>query len=106
MFNSRFSNIAALPRLLVIAVSCLIGFPLFAQTPAQNAPSPNSQSAPSARNADEALNRAIAAENALLQKLRTVQPVIETYVQQMQRDEDLGSRPKADDYFLGKLDLS
>jgi hypothetical protein len=38
--------------------------------------------------------------------MKKVQPVIETYLQRMQRDEDLGSRPKTDDYFLGKLDLS
>jgi hypothetical protein len=106
MLNSRFSNIPALSRLVVIAGSCLLSLPSFAQTPAQTAPSPTSQPAPAARNADEALNRAIAAENALLQKLRTVQPVIETYIQEMQRDEDLGARPKTDDYFLGKLDLS
>jgi hypothetical protein len=108
MLNLRFSSIPALSRLVVIAGSCLISLPSFAQTPAaaQDAPSPTSQPAPPARNADEALDRAIGAENALLQKLRTVQPVIETYIQEMQRDEDLGTRPKTDNYFLGKLDLS
>jgi hypothetical protein len=59
-----------------------------------------------ARNPDEALNRAVASETRLIAKLKTVQPVVETYIQQMQRDEDMGSIPKTDNYFLGKLDLS
>ena len=45
-------------------------------------------------------------EKALIDRMKKMQPVIETYLQQMQRDEDLGARPKTDDYFLGKLDLS
>ena len=48
----------------------------------------------------------MASETRLIAKLKTVQPVVETYIQQMQRDEDMGSVPKTDNYFLGKLDLS
>jgi hypothetical protein len=59
-----------------------------------------------ARSPEEVLNRAIANETRLIAKLKTVQPVIETYIQQMQRDEDLGAIPKTDNYFLGKLDLT
>ena len=59
-----------------------------------------------ARTADEAINFAIASENRLDQKLRGMQPVIETYIQQMQPDPDLVLVPKSDNYFLGRLDLS
>src|SRR6185312_13701163 len=54
----------------------------------------------------QAVDFAIASENALDQRLRDMQPVIETYIQQMQPDEALGAVPKADNYFLGRLDLS
>lgn len=64
------------------------------------------QQAAPVRSPDEVLNRAIANETKLIAKLKTVQPVIETYIQQMQRDEDLGAIPKTDNYFLGKLDLT
>jgi hypothetical protein len=58
-----------------------------------------------AHNFDEALNRAIENERALIKKLQDRQPVIETYVQQMRKDKDLGFVPKNDSYFLGELDL-
>jgi hypothetical protein len=64
------------------------------------------QQAPAATRPEETLARAIATEGRLIAKLKTVQPVIETYVQQMQPDEDLGAVPKTDNYFLGKLDIS
>jgi hypothetical protein len=89
--------------LFLTAGALLASFPLSAQ---ETAPSPAPASGVPARNADEAVNRAIASEKALLERMKKVQPVIETYLQRMQRDEDLGSRPKTDDYFLGKLDLS
>ncbi len=59
-----------------------------------------------AKSSDEAINRAIATEAQLIKKLKTMEPVVETYIQQMQRDEDLGAIPKTDNYFLGKLNLS
>src|ERR1700748_789593 len=58
-----------------------------------------------AHNFDEALNRAIENERGLIKKLQDRQPVIETYVQQMRKDKDLGFVPKNDSYFLGELDL-
>jgi Peptidase family M48 len=70
------------------------------------APAQQTEPTREARNPDEALDRAIAKENQLIQKLKTMEPVVETYIQQMQRDEDLGAIPKTDNYFLGKLDLS
>lgn len=59
-----------------------------------------------ASNADQALDRALTNEAQLIKKLKTMEPVVETYIQQMQRDEDLGAIPKTDNYFLGKLDMS
>jgi hypothetical protein len=61
---------------------------------------------PPPRSGEESMDRALGNEARLLARLKTVQPVIETYIQQMKRDEDLGAIPKDDNYFLGKLDVS
>jgi hypothetical protein len=95
MIFPKFPSALALRLLMLAAPAVWVPLSAGAQSASQ-----------SARNADEAMNRALASENRLLAKLKTVQPVIETYIQQMQRDEDLGSIPKNDNYFLGKLDLT
>ncbi len=87
-------------RLLLAAIS-VVCFSLSAF--AQQAAMPSASGL--ARSPEEALTRAIANEAKLVAKLQTVQPIVETYIQQMQRDEDLGAIPKSDDYFLGKLDM-
>ncbi len=88
-------------RLLFFGV-LLASLSLYAQQPEPAEP-PN---AGPARSLDEAVDRAIRNENALLQRLRTMRPVIETYIQQMKKDADFGTVPKTDIYFLGQLDLS
>lgn len=55
---------------------------------------------------DQAVDRAIARENALLETLRTTTPVAETYIQDMMNDTDFGAVPVSDHYFLGRIDLS
>jgi hypothetical protein len=57
------------------------------------------------QNFDEIMDRAINREHALVQKLKSKSPVIETYIQEVKTDEDLGFVPKSDRYFLGKLDM-
>src|SRR5947209_508024 len=58
-----------------------------------------------ARNFDEAIDRAIAREKNLTTFLRTKAPVVETYIQVMKSDPDLGLAPSRDEYMVGKLDL-
>jgi hypothetical protein len=58
-----------------------------------------------ARNFDEAVDRAINNERLLVKRLADKEPVIETYVQELKPDGDLGFVPKNDFYFLGQLDM-
>ncbi|MDQ2777918.1 MAG: hypothetical protein M3Y57_23835 [Acidobacteriota bacterium] len=58
-----------------------------------------------ARSLDEVINRAINTEHILVDQLRTKEPVIETYIQEVKKDSDLGYVPEHDFYFLGKLDI-
>ena len=89
--------------LLFLGLSAVfgVGTPLWAQqTPAQA----EDQASP-VRNFDEALDRAINNEHILLKRLSDKEPVIETYVQELKADGDLGFVPKNDFYFLGQLDM-
>src|SRR3954462_59339 len=55
---------------------------------------------------EEAVDRAIANERALIAKLRNKEPVIETYIQELKPDPELQFVPRKDHYFLGRLNLS
>lgn len=104
--NRKFISPSMLRQFLLTAGTVLFSFTSFGQV---SAPVPDTAaSAPPriARSATEAMDYAIANENRLDEKLRKMQPVIETYIQQMQPDPDLGLVPRADNYFLGRLDLT
>ncbi|HEX4166945.1 MAG TPA: M48 family metalloprotease [Bryobacteraceae bacterium] len=59
-----------------------------------------------AHNFEEVLDRAINSEHVLVDKLRAKEPVIETYIQEVKKDPDLGFIPTHDFYFLGKLNIT
>lgn len=58
------------------------------------------------RHFEEAVDRAVANERALIAKLRNKEPVIETYIQELKPDPELQFVPRKDHYFLGRLNLS
>jgi hypothetical protein len=80
--------------------------PQSAPAPVPSTPSP----APSAANApttmEQVVDRAIEREKALITFLQTRTPLVETYLQNLQLDQQMGPSPKQDHYFFGRLDLS
>lgn len=54
---------------------------------------------------DQVVDQIIEREHALIQFLKDRTPLVETYLQNLQPDAKLGSVPKEDHYFLGRLDL-
>ncbi len=60
----------------------------------------------SATPADQVVDRAIAREQLLVQNLHNFSPIVETYIQHMRPDAELGSVPEKDEYFLGRMNLS
>jgi hypothetical protein len=54
---------------------------------------------------DQVVDRAIQREHALMAFLKNRTPLVETYLQNLQPDAQLGAIPKEDHYFLGRLDL-
>jgi len=54
---------------------------------------------------DQAIDRFIERERMLMGTLRSLTPLVETYIQEFRRDKELGIVPERDHYYLGKADL-
>ena len=82
-----------------------------ASQPANPAPPQSAAAPPASASAappttmDEVVDRAIEREHALMDMLKTRTPLVETYLQNLKPDPQLGAVPSQDHYFLGRLDL-
>ncbi|HEY1401729.1 MAG TPA: M48 family metalloprotease, partial [Terriglobales bacterium] len=54
---------------------------------------------------DQVVDRAIEGEHALMKMLKTRTPFVETYLQNLKFDPQVGPAPVQDHYFLGRMDL-
>ena len=54
---------------------------------------------------DQAVDRLIKREHALMELLNTRTPIVETYLQDLKFDPQVGPVPVQDHYFLGRMDL-
>ena len=54
---------------------------------------------------DQVVDGAIKREHALMEMLKTRTPIVETYLQDLKFDPQLGPAPVQDHYFLGRMDL-
>jgi hypothetical protein len=59
-----------------------------------------------AKTMDQVIDRVMANENRLNQQIRQYSPLVETYIQDLKPDKDLGYAPGGDKYFLGRADFS
>ena len=57
-------------------------------------------------NANEVVDKIVAQEHAEVELLRQYTPLVETYIQYLRADDELGTVPHGDKYFLGRADLS
>ena len=55
---------------------------------------------------DKAIDLIVDRESRFVERMRGMHPLVETYIQDMKPDADLGSAPQRDEYFLGRLDVS
>jgi len=62
-------------------------------------------SAERAKSFEEVIDRAVNSERMLIRRLRDKTPVIETYIQELKPDPELGALPHNDFYFLGQLNM-
>src|SRR5580692_8815280 len=90
----------------VIVAFLLLKLSANAQQSANSAASANPApaSAPSTT-MDQVVDRALEREHALMAMLKTRTPLVETYLQNLRFDPQLGPAPVQDHYFLGRMDL-
>ena len=55
---------------------------------------------------DQVISRINQRETQFAQNMHNYSPMVETYIQDMKPDAELGEVPSSDTYFLGRLDLS
>ncbi len=77
--------------------------PASAQPSAQ--PPAQTQAAPTPTTVDQVVDRFIQQEHMLMEMLKDRTPLVETYLQNLKRDPQLGPVPKEDHYFLGRIDM-
>lgn len=81
----RFPRLAVLIAVLIVAASALAQ----EQTPAASF--------------DQVIDRVMEREAQFNKNLRSYNPIVETYIQNMRPDKELGSVPASDRYFLGRM---
>jgi hypothetical protein len=58
------------------------------------------------RTMEDVIDRVITNENRAVQQIRQYSPLVETYIQNLKPDKDLGYAPAGDKYFLGRADFT
>jgi hypothetical protein len=86
-----------LKYILMLLLAACASMPLQANTPA----APDQP-----RTMDQVLDRVINNEQRLYSQIRNYQPLVETYIQNLKPDKDLGEVPAGDKYFLGRANFS
>jgi hypothetical protein len=76
------------------------------QTADQTQPQPSTSTAAPVTTVNEAIDRIIAREHDENATIRRYNPIVETYIQDMKPDKDMGAIPVRDHYFLGQANLS
>ncbi len=89
-----------------IAVLCLLLAlgPMAMAKSKQQPPSPPQNQAPSPN--DQVADRIFYQEAKLVEDMHKYTPMVETYIQNMKPDRELGAVPSSDKYFLGRLSLN
>src|SRR5580692_3561116 len=76
------------------------------QAPQQgSAPAPAPSALPQPTTMDQVVDRFIEREHGLMKALSNRTPVVETYLQDLTADPQLGPVPSEDHYFLGRMDM-
>ncbi len=106
------------PHFVSLSLVCLVAATLFAQTPpTSSAPAlqpqlstrdaATQQAAAAATSFDQVIDRAVEREHFFNAQMKQLHPLVETYLQNLKDDKDLGTTvPNSDLYFLGRLDMT
>jgi len=75
------------------------------QATAGTAPAPQASMLPAPTTMDQVVDRFIEREHGLIKAMANRTPVVETYLQNLTADAQLGPIPSEDHYFLGRMDM-
>ncbi|HEY2821387.1 MAG TPA: M48 family metalloprotease [Candidatus Acidoferrum sp.] len=87
----------------ILGLALLSGFGTVAAAAAT--PTPEPYPADQARTMEQVTDRVVKNENQMNQDIRKYSPLVETYIQNLKPDTELGYVPAGDRYFLGKADF-
>src|SRR5271154_4650194 len=88
------------------SISIILLGALAGSASAQTQQQPGNSTDSSVTTVNQAIDRMIAREHDENAAIRRYNPIIETYIQDMKPDKDMGSIPVKDHYFLGQANLS
>jgi hypothetical protein len=92
MIMRKLSN-----QILVLALcACTVVPAIAAAAPAADQP----------RTPDQVIDRVVSNEQRLYAQIRNYSPLVETYIQNLKADKDLGQVPAGDKYFLGRANFA
>src|ERR1700751_76523 len=86
----------------VLLVSCFVS----AARPATMTQLPAAMSSAAPTSFDQVIDRITEREHFFVAQMRHMHPLVETYIQNMKSDKELGAVPVHDHYLLGRLDMS
>jgi len=101
-------------HVLIIFALIAMSLPVFAQNQPSSATTPHTATTqvstsqtnlPAPNSFDQVVDRVVERERTFNEQMRTLQPLVETYIQTLTPDHELGLVPSGDSYFLGRLDL-
>lgn len=101
--------------LALLAVAMTAAAQQSGSAPQNSQPAQKAQAAPAAQapislgpptTMDQVVDRVILREQSLVKFLAPRTPIVETYLQDLTQDPQLGPVPQSDHYFLGRMDLS
>jgi Peptidase family M48 len=95
-----------IPRLLFPALVFCLSLPMMAGAQDLKPAAAPAAASTAQRQFDQVVERITNREHETLQELHKYSPVVETYIQNMRPDADLGAVPAGDVYFLGRLDMT
>jgi hypothetical protein len=104
-------NISLKVPFILLAISFLsAGLAFAAQSrpqgqQAQAQPAPPAPASSESTSINQLLDKITGREAAMAAKMRGLHPIVETYLQNLDKDDQLTFHPTADKYFLGKLDV-
>jgi hypothetical protein len=88
-------------HIVTLALSASVGVVAYAGPKPAPTPAPDQPRTP-----EQVIDRFISNEQRLYGQMRNYQPLVETYIQNLKPDKDLGQVPAGDKYFLGRANFT